>query len=269
MRQRDIIYTRPEQAQDEIMRSLRDAWASTQRIAGARFERHLDERTDPIATTRAYGAIAQDFLDMLWSLSPDSIDKTWTIARHRELQGNRTKRLTWKARALGINPDQHDIDLALSGMTPLHDGERWLLAVALPAPPPLGAPKYIVEDLVLIDPKTGTAQLSGVHDPSVILPVEHDRFTVHGDARVWAREFATARLEWFYSRRRARELANIEPIWLGFPPSALAIGDPRKIIWPHAEVITAGQGIDSKALVAAVRRQFHLPRIHTPTRTAA
>jgi len=144
-------------------------------------------------------------------------------------------------------------------------GETWMLAVAVPAPKPLTWPQVEVTDIVLIDPATGKATLYGDSAPAIILPADAQRFTVKTDAMAWARAFATARLEWFYNRRNAKRAANIEPVWTGLPPSALAIGDISKIRWPMADVITAGDGVDPKRLTAVVRRQFHLPRIHSNT----
>jgi hypothetical protein len=269
MRQRDFIFTNPRQVIGAIVQDFRGVKASLdghfERLV---YDRHVGKGTDPTGETLLMGDLYKQFVDILMDMRTDSPDKMWDVAKLAELRTNAAKARRWKARALGLNPDQANLDVALSGMTPWHDGERWLLMVAYPSPRPMAVKDMEVTDLVLIDPGSGAATHFGEAQPTLLCPVNDDDFTVHADARHWAREWATSRLEWFFSKRLARQRANVEPIWTGMPPSALAIGDVRQIQWPHAEQITAGVGIDPKALVAGVRRLFHLPRIHTPNRSA-
>lgn len=250
MRQRDAIWIRPVDAARAEITAVYATARDAVRAAG-----------------ESRPALASIFAT-IHDHAPDCADKFWRGASFAA-SINPAKALRIKAKALGLNPEQRDLDIALSGMVPWHDGESWLIAVAVPAPRPMTWPQAPVTDIVIIDPATCLFRLYGDSSPRLVLSADERRFTVMADAMTWAREFATARLEWLYSARDAKRLANIEPVWTGLPSSALAIGDVRKVQWPMAEVITAGAGIDAKSLTAAVRRQFHLPRIHTSDFRAA
>lgn len=246
MRERDIIWTNQgEAARAEI--------AAIYGLAGDAVE----------AAQQSRPALAGIF-DTIHAHAPDCPDKAWRGACFRA-SINSAAATKWKAKALGIDSAQRDVDVALSGMTPYRVGERLLLAVAYPAPKPLARPQP-VDELVLIDPQTGRANLYG-DDDRLLTGIESEHIVVTADAMAWARELATIRLEWLYRRRHARRVANIEPVWTGLPSTSLAIGDLTRIRWPLVDVITAASDIDHKRLVAAVRRQYHLPRVQITTET--
>jgi len=221
----------------------------------------LNDGKDPMAVTRLWGRNIRALGEMAGELLPD---RPWHAAKMRELTGNAKKVLRWKASALNFNPDSPNLDLALSGMTPWNDGEKWMLAVALPAPEPFsfarehGGP----DGIILIDPKTGEASVLGDSNPALILPIETDHLTVHTDARLWARDFATARVEWLFGKFNAERVANITPKWTGMPPAALLIGDPIKVAWPRGANITVGEGVDAKAIQKAIYAQSRTSRVH-------
>jgi len=195
----------------------------------------------------------------------DHIERTPdTIFRQafRASMANPAKSRAWKARALNLNPKDPSLAIALNGMAPVRSGESWMLGIAYPAPAPIGGGTDPIEAIILIDPKTGAASIDG--DDTLIPARDPDRFTVHADARVWAREQATARLEWFYMRDQARAMSNAILPWNGEPESALAVGDIRKIRWPDATQITAGTGIDPKTLRSALFRQARIPHVEAP-----
>ena len=199
----------------------------------------------------------------LYGKAPATAHNIWTRSYYRSIR-NSPKSRAWKARAMHFNPGNPMNAIALSGMAPIHDGERWLLGIAYPAPAPLGPIDQEITDIILINPKTGNASLYGDANPALIRPHDQLRFTVHADARTWAREWATARLEWYLSREHARKAANITPVWTPLPPSALAIGDIRKIHWPAATSITASVGVDAKTLRSALFRQANIPHVEQP-----
>lgn len=207
-----------------------------------------------------YRQLQSDVLDKLHDMLPHTPDRIWRQAFYKSM-ANPEKSRAWKARALNLNPEPAHNAIALSGMAPIHDGERWLLGIAYPSPPPLGPMVDKITDIILIDPKTGIASIHGDDNPSLVLPLTTDRFTVHADAKAWARELAVQRLEWFGSLENARRQANVRPEWTGYAASALLIGDPRKVIWPKATSITAGEGVDAKTLKSALFRQSRIPHV--------
>lgn len=225
--------------------------------------------SDPAADLRAIAAAAlaatkQDQRAGLFALinaaRPDTPASKWSALTFAQLS-NPEKSTRWKAKSLGIDPAQKDIDIALSGMAPMQVGDNWHLAIAWPAPKPLHGLGHEPHQLVIIDPASAQASLYGVHEHILIGARDEANFAVHANPVQWAIEYATARLEWFYARRNAKRQADIEPHWHGLPPTALAIGDLEKIAWPAADVIQAGPGIDSTYLAKLVRRQFHSPRV--------
>jgi len=220
------------------------------------------EGRDALAVLRIWRNSMAALHRMTEEVSPSSI---WRSAKLNELTRDTRKVIRWKARALGVNPESQNIDIAVSGMAPYHDGEKWLLAIALPAPEPMNHnPDYEPDDLILLDPATGNASVHGDASSLLFLPMETDRFTVHACAKTWAREFATARVEWLYSKFNAQKIANITPIWTGLPPSALLIGDISKVRWPRGAVIEAGKGIEARKLQFAIYDQSRTSRVHQP-----
>lgn len=209
----------------------------------------------------------REMIAELESLAPSGIGKDWRKALRNQAQNPRGA-TRWKAQALNLDATDPHMPIALACFAPAKIGDVWMLAVPLPLPRPLG-PKFAdPEEIVLIDPKTGGAILHG-GDTALLLPsAAQDRFVVMADAKAWAREIATAVIEWLYRCDNARREANINPAWDGYPPSALAIGDTSKIIWPQAKSIVAGQGIDAADLKKVIFRQAAITRVESPMQIA-
>lgn len=201
-----------------------------------------------------------DMLGALQETAPKTPHNIWKFAFQRSLS-NAPKSRAWKARALHLDATDPHMSMALSGMAPIHDGERWMLGVAFPSPPPFGPLDQEITDIIMIDPKTGAASLHGDVGSSLVAPLDTQRFTVHADARTWAREQATARIEWFYRSQQAHKVANVPPIWTGYPDSALLIGKADEVQWPKAIAITAGVGIDHAALKKLMFKQARIPHV--------
>ena len=222
----------------------------------------LDAPMTGMDDVRAMASFQAKVRAILDDIKPDGPDKLWRMARRHELTKAESAH-QWKCRMLDLNPETTP-PIALGGMTAMNvDG--WKLAVALPAPDPLGSDLTPITQIVLIDAK-GEAKVHGSKAPELIGPQSTWRFTVHADPKTWARNFALQRLEHVHRARKARRDADIPPTWHGCPPSALAIGKIDKIDWPFAEEITAGEGIDAKALYRLIRRPT--PRVHTYARAA-
>lgn len=251
MRQRDYIGSSAG-----VRQAIAGAYADTAAAFGADPERNQ-------VIIRSLGEFQCVTLEALEADEPDTPAKLYRRARRASLT-NAVKSRAWKTRALNLNPASIDNAAALSGMAPIHDDERWQLAIAYPAPHPLGGPSQEITDLIIIDPKTGAASIHGDTGPTLVLPADADRFTVHADARVWAREYATDRLEWFFGELRRNRKVDAARPWHGAPPSALAIGDITRIQWPQATTITAGAGIDAKALRSVIFRQANIPHVEAP-----
>lgn len=252
-RRRDIIIAGPYAAEIAI------------RQVFAPIDDALNAPMKSMADVRAMSRLCDQIHAVLDAHTDDTPDKLWRAARRTE----RTKWESahqWKCRMLDLNPATTPT-LALGGMTPINlDG--WKLAIAVPAPSPMTIDHVPITDIVLIDAK-GQASIYKSKAPTLIEPISTQRFTVHADAKTWAREFARARLEHVHSARIAKREANIPPVWHGRPPSALAIGSLTKIDWPPFEELTVGDGIDPKKLNSVIRRPRS--RVHTPMnfRTAA
>lgn len=267
MRQRDYLFPEHqcEQVQDQILSGFVDGHNVMIEAVGTKLEGYLGTDKDPMPVIRAWRSGLIQLHRMVDEMTPDSLGKLWHAAKLNELTRDTRKLIRWKAAALNLNPESRDIDIALSGMAPWHDGEKWLLAIPIRAPEPLAANyDYEPDDLILLDPKTGAASVYGDAASLLFLPMEEDRFTVHADARTWAREFATARVEWIYGKFHAQKVANITPTWIGLPPSALLIGAMDKVRWPTGAVITAGVGIDARKLQYAIYDQSRTSRVHQP-----
>lgn len=267
MRQRDYLFAADAIADTkrQIIDGIVDAHNVMADAVSECLESYIGTGKDPIGVMRAWKRGLVELHRIIDSYEPDSIGKIWRRAKLNELTRDTRKVIRWKARALGVNPESQNIDIALSGMAPYHDGEKWLLAIALPAPEPMNHnPDYEPDDLILLDPATGNASVHGDASSLLFLPMETDRFTVHACAKTWAREFATARVEWLYSKFNAQKIANITPIWTGLPPSALLIGDVAGVRWPRGAVIEAGEGIDARKLQFAIYDQSRTSRVHQP-----
>lgn len=247
MRRRDIIVAGPYAAEIAVKQALAPAYAALNPIP-----------TD-MAGIRHLAAVTQTIHDVLDDHTPNTADKLFRTSQRRERQSYDSAH-QWKCRALGLNPATTPT-LALGGMTPINlDG--WLLGIAVPAPSPMAIDMTEIDTLVLLDPKTGAASVYKDKAAQLIEPANTRKFTVHADARVWARDFARQRLEHVRAAQQARRIANIPPVWSGRPPSALAIGKIEKIDWPFAEFITAGDGVDAKALSRVLRKPQ--TRVHAP-----
>lgn len=225
----------------------------------------LEQPMNSMADVRAMKTLCDEIHQALDAHEPDTPDKLWRAARRTELTKWESAH-QWKCRMLDLNPATTPT-LALGGMTAVNlDG--WKLAIAVPAPSPMTIDHVPITEIVLIDAK-GQASIYKSKAPTLIEPISTQRFTVHADAKTWAREFARARLEHVHSARIAQREANIPPVWHGRPPSALALGSLTKIDWPPFEELTVGEGIDPKKLNSVIRRPRS--RVHTPMnfRTAA
>jgi hypothetical protein len=253
MRRRDIIIAGPYAAEIAI------------RQVFAPIDEALDTSMNSMADVRTMSKLCAEITDVLDAHTDDTPDKLWRAARRIE----RTKWESahqWKCRMLSLNPATTPT-LALGGMTAMNvDG--WKVAIAIPSPSPMTIEHVPITEIVLID-ADGNASLFTTKQPSLIEPINTQRFTVHADAKAWARDFARARLEHVRSAQQARRQANIPPVWHGRPPSALAIGPMNKIDWPFAELITAGEGVDVKALNRLIRRPAPRAHAHMNMRSAA
>lgn len=244
MRRRDIIMASPLGAE-----------LATQQVFGPVFER-IEQPLNSMADVRAMKTLCDEIHAALDAHTEDTPDKLWRAARRTE-QTKWESAHQWKCRMLDLNPATTPT-IALGGMTAMNvDG--WKLAIALPAPSPMTIDQVPITAIVLIDAK-GQATAYKSKAPTLIEPIHTQRFTVHADAKTWGRDFARARLEHVRSSQQARRIANIQPTWHGFPPSALAIGKIAKIDWPGADLITAGDGIDPRELARALRKPS--TRIH-------
>lgn len=249
MRHRDIINVMdPAQPfYDEVMASSRetvDAYLARRDYKGAsHFQREM--------------------IDLLEEIAPADIGKDWRKAIRTQFKNPRGA-TQWKARALNLDGEDPHMSIALASFAPMKVGQDWFLAIPLPIPRPMG-PKFAEpKDIVLIHPQTGEARLYSDDDAHIVEPIYTDRFTVHADARVWAREIAAQAIEWFYRCQSAYREANVAPIWNGHAPAALAIGNVAKILWPHITSITAGAGIDAAQLKKVIFRQARITHVESP-----
>lgn len=239
MRRRDIIMASPyaaELATQQVFAPVLDA---------------INRPMQTMADVRRMAHTIEAIHEALDQHAPDSPDTLFRRSQRRERQSSDSAH-AWKCRALDLNV-QTTRPIALAGMTPINiDG--WKLGIAVPSPSPVSLDMTEIDTLVILDPKSGEASIHQHKGPALIEPANTQRFTVHADAKAWARDFALARLEFVHASRQARRIANVPPAWNGLPPSALALGPVGKIDWPAADVITAGEGIDVKALNRALRR---------------
>lgn len=247
MRRRDIIMASPYAAE------------LATRQAFEPIERALATPMKSMADVRRLQTVIATIHDILDDHQPDTADKLFRTSQRRE-RHSRESAHAWKCRALDLNPATTP-SLALGGMTPVNlDG--WKLGVAVRAPSPMAIDLTPIDTLVLIDPKTGAVQIYKDKQPQLIEPANTQRFTVHADAKAWARDFARHRLEFVRAAQNARRIANIPSTWIGLPPSALALGKLDKIDWPASDFITAGEGIDVKSLNRVLRKPN--TRVHAP-----
>lgn len=238
MRRRDIIIAGPYAAEIAI-----------KQVFGP-IDEALNAPLNSIDDVRQMSKLCAEINQALDAHEPDTPDKLWRAARRLE----RTKCESahqWKCRMLSLNPATTPT-LALGGMTAMNfDG--WKVAVALPSPSPMTIEHVPITEIVLID-ADGNAKLFTTKAPTLIEPISTQRFTVHADAKTWARDFARQRLEHVRTAQAARRIANIPPVWSGRPPSALALGKIEKINWPAADLITAGEGVEPKTLTRLLRK---------------
>lgn len=239
MRRRDIIMASPY----AVELAVRDVLAPVYEA--------LDADVTDMSGVRRLAALADEIHDVLDVHTPDGPDKLWRASRRRELKSYQSAH-QWKCRALDLNPATTPT-LALGSMTPINS-DGWKLGIAVPAPDPMTPDMTEIVTLVMLDPKTGKAVIFQDKTPQLVEPISMQRFTVHADAKAWARDIARHRLEFVRSSQIARRQANIPPIWHGLPPSALAVGKLDKIDWPFSEQITAGEGVDPKALAKIFRK---------------
>ena len=233
------------------------------------FDAIAADATEAITTYVRKGCLGEalnyqrQIITALEAIIGDTIGTAWRKAVRAQFRNPRAA-TRWKANALNLNPDDPHLSIALNSMAAMKVDDAWHLAVPLPLPCPLG-PKFAEpEEIVLIHSQTGEARIYSDDGPALIKPLYMDRFTVHADARVWAREIATAAIEWFYNCENARKVANIIPDWTGYAPSALAIGAIDKIRWPHITTITAGTGIDAAQLKKTIFKQARITHVEAP-----
>lgn len=244
MRRRDIIIAGPYAAEIAV------------RQAFAPIDEALSAPMKSMTEVRAMSKVCAEINQVLDAFEGDTPDKLWRAARRLEKQKWESAHM-WKCRMLDLNPATTPT-LALGGMTAMNvDG--WKIAVAIPSPSPMTIEHTPITEIVLID-ADGNAKLFTTKAPTLIEPINVQRFTVHADPKTWARDFARQRLEHVRTAQAARRQANIPPVWHGRPPSALALGKLDKIGWPASDFISAGEGIEPKALARAVRKPT--PRIH-------
>lgn len=238
MRRRDIIIAGPYAAEMAV------------RQVFAPIDEALSQPIQNMDDLRQMSNFCAEIHAALDAYEGDTPDKLWRAARRLEKQKWESAH-QWKCRMIDLNPATTPT-IALGGMTAMNvDG--WKIAVALPSPSPMTIEHVIITDIVLID-ADGNAKLFTTKSAQLIEPINTQRFTVHADAKTWARDFARARLEHVRTAQSARRQANIPPTWHGRPPSALAIGKIEKIDWPAADLITAGEGIDVKILNRVLRK---------------
>lgn len=216
--------------------------------------------------TDTWASLAADyraFLAKLEEIADDHSPAAIFRRARRASYADATKARQWKARALNLNPEPLDNAIALSGMAPIRMDERWQLAVAVPQPSPLDHAVDPNTDVVVIDPRTGKAQVMGDHGRSMVAPSNSpDRLTVTTDAKAWARSIATARLEWWHLRQARRHAMKAEPTFSGEIPAALLLGKPDKADWSALRAGVIEVPADLRRLVhRAVVAQARLPRI--------
>lgn len=212
-------------------------------------------------------AYQRELITALGAFTGDTMGAAWRKAVRSQFKDLRAA-TCWKARALNLNEADPHLSIALGVMAPMKVDDAWWLAVPLPLPCPMG-PKFAEpEDIVLIHPETGASRIYADDGPALIEPLYVDRFTVHGDGRVWAREIAASAIEWFYGCENARKIANVMPEWTGYPPSALALGDIAKIRWPRITAIAAGTGIEAAKLKKIIFRQARITHVESPMQIA-
>lgn len=238
MRRRDIIIAGPYAAEIAIKQVF------------APVDDALNAPMNSMADVQKMSKVCAEINQALDAYEGDTPEKLWRAARRHERTKWESAHM-WKCRMLDLNPATTPT-LALGGMTAMNvDG--WKVAVALPAPSPMTIEHTPITEIVLID-ADGNAKLFTTKAPTLIEPISTQRFTVHADAKTWARDFARARLEHVRMAQDARRKANIPPTWHGRPPAALALGKIEKIDWPFSEQVTAGEGVDPKKLARLLRK---------------
>lgn len=219
-----------------------------------------------MACVRAWSAANKALLAEIDAAFPDrSAGAIWRAAYQQSItQGRSEQSRQWKARALRLNPEPVHNAIALSGMAPLQFDGRWMLAVALPQPAPVGDLGYNVEDVVLIDPKAKRAEMmfdvgATHYAPPVGLV---DRVVAEVDPIAWARAIALERLEWWKLRGERRQAMQAEPTWCGWPSAALMLAPPEKVRWSDFSGSLVQVPAELRQRVnRAILAQARLPRV--------
>lgn len=214
--------------------------------------------------TDTIAAIATDTRALLIEIEREADDHSpgaifWRAWRASMSDAPRSR--AWKARALGLNPEPLHNGIALNGMAPIQWDDRWHLAVALPQPDPADGYLDAIDDVLLIDPKTGHAHVLGDSGATHIAPHTAQRLTVYTDAKGWARAVALDRLEWFQTRKARRRALQVDPTWTGYPAAALLLAPPQKVRWSELQA-------DIIEVPAELRRDVHravLAQANLPT----
>lgn len=221
------------------------------------------------AALMAFADFDRQLLTRVQALCPDhSVGAIWRRAYRASIcSGRAVKSRRWKARAIGLNPEPMYNVIALSGMTPIHVDERWMLAVAIPQPTPLaqGGVAREIDDVVLIDPDTGDASVMGDAGATHIAPPPIgmvDRLPVMTDAKAWARQIALDRLEWWNLRKERHRMIQAEPTWDGWPTAALLLVDPKKMRWSALSATVLEVPAEMREIVRrAILSEARLPRV--------
>lgn len=215
--------------------------------------------------TDTFTTVAADYRALVVEIDREFPDHSphaifWRAWRASMSDASRSR--AWKARALGLNPEPLHNAIALAGMAPIQWEERWHLGVALPQPDPAGGYLDPVEDVLIIDPRSGAAHILGDIGATHIAPASAQRLTIHTDAKAWARDIALQRLEWYRTRQDRRRALQVDPTWTGNPVAALLLAKPAKVRWSeiHADVIEVPADL-RRDIHRAVMAQARLPRI--------
>ena len=204
----------------------------------------------------------RQMITILDGMIVDTIGTAWRKAVRSQFR-EPAKATAWKAKALNFDASDPMMSIALSCFAPMRVDGHWFLAVPLPLPCPLGSKFAQPEEIALIDPHSGRVILHSGDTETLVSQPAGDRFTVTADGKTWAREIASAAIEWFFRKEEAGRCANIDPFWSGCAPSALAVGDIAKIIWPRGTAITAGAGVDAAKLKKAIFRQARVTHVES------
>lgn len=223
----------------------------------------VDLRADPMAYIRTIAMINGRIKSLIpVDHSPAAI---WRRAYQRSISDGKAERSRrWKARAINLDPEPLHNAIALSGMAPLQVDEEWMLAVAIPQPAPTNDMGYNIEDVILVNPKTGKAKWMGDMGATHVAPPAGmvRRLPVMPDAKEWARHIALDRLEFWHTRAERRRMIQADPIWNGWPTAALLLVEPKKMRWSQLDAAVLEVPADMREIVRrAVLADARLPKI--------